>query len=259
MKSFLKIILKHYLKYLTKIVLAVHRPTVIAVAGSTNKTFIKEEISRLLRQEGIAIRSNPRSFNTEIGLPLAILGLPSGYNSYRDWLPIITSALKKIFKMNFPKYLVLEFGVSNHGDMKYLLSIVKPKVGIVSNITQRYLEGFADMDGLVGEYELFAKSIKPGGLLILNYDNARIKTIGRKAKIKIKTFGLSPGADWRAEKITKTNDGQAFEVVNLAENNGHFKNYRINLFGLHHIYAALAALIVKKYVTEEEKNKKKRL
>ena len=48
MKIIFKIILQYYLKYITKLVLAIHRPTIIAIAGSTNKTFVKDEINRVL-------------------------------------------------------------------------------------------------------------------------------------------------------------------------------------------------------------------
>jgi UDP-N-acetylmuramyl pentapeptide synthase len=78
MKSFFKQLLKYYLKYITKLVLFIHKPVIIAVAGSTNKTFVRDEIRNILEKKGFSVRANPRSFNTEIGLPLAILDLPSG-------------------------------------------------------------------------------------------------------------------------------------------------------------------------------------
>jgi len=85
MKTFLKQLLKYYLKYITKLVLAIHQPLIIGLTGSTNVIFTRDEIKRQLAQTGLAARSNPKNFNTEIGLPLAILNLPSGYNSYRHY------------------------------------------------------------------------------------------------------------------------------------------------------------------------------
>ncbi len=186
----LKKLLQYYLKYITKLVLFIYRPTIITIAGSTNKTFVKEEIKKVLKKQGLIIRSNPKSFNTEIGLPLAILNLSSGYNSYRLWLPIIFQAAKAIFNKNFPKILVLELGISEPADMKYLLSIIHPKIAVITDITQRYLESFSDMDELVSEYEYLAKKIDKSGLIILNYDNLRVRKLATSTKVKIKFFGL---------------------------------------------------------------------
>jgi len=243
MKYILKTILKYYLKYITKLVLLIHRPTIIAIAGSTNKTFVKEEIKKALSAKGKSVRANPRNFNTEIGLPLAILYLSSGYNSYKNWLPIIFKALLVIFQTNFPKFLILELGVSDKGDMKYLLSVIKPKIAIITNITQRYLEGFADMDDLVGEYELLVKKTRKDGLVILNYDNIRVRELSKSAKARIEFFGLQNGAGWRAVEARKRKIGQNVEVTH----NNVANQYKINCFGEHHVYAMLVGLIVKNY------------
>src|SRR3989339_92491 len=119
MKKIFKIILQYYLKFITKLVLLIHRPTVIAISGSVNKSFFRDEIKKVLAEQGKTVRANPKNFNTEIGLPLAILNIESGYNSYRAWLPIIWKAFLAIFQKNFPEYLVLELGVSQRGDMRY--------------------------------------------------------------------------------------------------------------------------------------------
>lgn len=240
MKPLLKIILKYYLKYITKYVLMIHRPTIIAIAGSTNKTFVKDEINRRLREAGLTVRSNPRSFNTEIGLPLAILGLPSGFNSFKAWLPIIWQAAKTLMVIDFPRYLVLELGVSDQGDMKHLLSIIEPDIAVITDITQRYLEGFADMDELIGEYQLLAASINEAKLLVINSDNRRVAELKCLASGRVISFGLAQDADYRAVSINKTIAGQNFEMESAA---GH-KHKTITRYGDHHLYAALAGEII---------------
>ena len=177
MKTALKQFLKYYLKYITKLVLLIHRPLVIGVTGSINEVFTKDEIKRQLTATGLEARSNPKNFNTEIGLPLAILNLPSGYGSYKDWLPIIWQAFESIFNLKFPKILILGLGVSDPGDMKYLMSLVKPKIAVITDITQRYIASFADMNKLAKEYEYFIKLMDKDGYLILNHDNQPIKKL----------------------------------------------------------------------------------
>jgi UDP-N-acetylmuramoyl-tripeptide--D-alanyl-D-alanine ligase len=248
MKLIFKTILKYYLKYITKLVLFIHRPTIIGIAGSTNKTFVKEEISRILKKQGIDVRANPKSFNTEIGLPLAILYLPSGYNSYRKWLPIIKKAFFGLWQKNYPKYLILELGVSIPGDIKYLLTIIKPKIAIITDITQRYLESFSGMDELTEEYEYLARKIPKHGLLLLNNDNQRISTMSKSAQANIIFFGLKDGADWQAIKIEKNKLGHKIIVKHQKS----IDQYEIGKFGQHHVYALLIGSIIKYYVAQSK-------
>jgi len=249
MKMILKQFLKYYLKFITKIVLLIHRPLIISVTGSTNEFFVKNEIKRHLEEAHYDLRSNPKNFNTEIGLPLAILNLSSGYNSYKNWLPIIWQAFMSLFKLKFPKILVLGLGIDKRGDMKYLMSLVRPKIAIITDITQRYIESFSDMDDLVGEYKRFVELIGENGYLILNYDNQRIKKLAEFTKADIIPFGLekkAPSLDnyWLGGVTEKTINGQTVIVTNDKET----KQYSINRFGEHHVYALLIGLIVKKII-----------
>ncbi len=243
MKSILKPILKYYLKIITKLVLFFKKPTIIAIAGSSNKTFTKQEIKKTLIGEGINVRANPKNFNTEIGLPLSILHLPSGYNEYKKWLPAILKAPKILFQKNFPQYLVLSLGTSDPGDMKYLLTIVKPKISIITDITQRYLESFSDMDKLVKEYELLAQKTDPNGFLVLNYDNFRVRSLNKKTKAKVKFFGFHEKSDFRVLNKEKKIEG---ELIETTLNPG--LKIQIGKFGKHNIYAYLISQIIKQYI-----------
>ena len=240
MKTFLKQFLKYYLKFFTKLALIIHKPYVIAIAGSTNKTFVKESIKNTLKGMNFSVRANPKNFNTEIGLPLSILSLGSGYNSYKNWLPIIYKTPFSIFKQ-FPQYLVLELGVSDKGDMKYLLSIIKPKIFIITDISQRYLEGFSGMDHLVDEYINLAKNSKKNNYLILNQDNSRIRKISKYSKAKLIYFGIKNEADYRAKNVKETGEGQSFIIKSKGKEKEHF----IKRYGEHHIYSFLISTVVK--------------
>src|SRR3989339_1143710 len=132
MKNLFKKIIQHYLKLFTKIILWRHKPFIVAVAGSTNKTTTKDYILKFLREKygEKEVRGNPKSYNTEIGLPLAILYLDSGESSALRWLKILVQAkMRALFGRKFPKKLVLELGVEEKGDMKPLLEMVRPDAG----------------------------------------------------------------------------------------------------------------------------------
>ena len=247
MKIIFKYILKIYLKYITKLVLLIHRPAIIAVTGSINKPFAKEAIKKALEDLGLSVRANPKNFNTEIGLPLAILALTSGYNSFVDWLPIIIAAPKRIFSRNFPDYLVLGLGTSDPGDMKYLLSIVRPNITIITDITQRYLESFSDMNELVGEYEYLTRLMPTAGLLITNNDNARLVALSGRAKCRVITFAIDNPADYQAKGTQATDTGQKFYLHCLEKGQ---EPVSISRFGKHHVIAFLIGRIIKDYVVK---------
>ncbi|MGM0629394.1 MAG: Mur ligase family protein [Patescibacteria group bacterium] len=243
MKNFLKIILKYYLKIFTKLTLMIHRPIIVAVSGSSNKNFVKMEIKRRLKSKGLSVRANPKNFNTEIGMPLAILNLPSGYNEYRKWIPAILSAPVKVLQKNFPDVLVLSLGSSDEGDMKYLLTVVRPHISVITDINQKYKEGFSNMNALVREYQTLTRKTRKDGSLILNSDNYRVKELGKK-KDRVFYFGFSENADAQILKVQKNEKGQKVEI----KSNGDLSSHQINRFGTHHAYAFAIGSVVEKEV-----------
>lgn len=247
MKPFFKIILKYYLKLITIFVLFIHKPVIIAVAGSTNKSFVKKEIKKVLIEAGLSVRANPKNFNTEIGLPLSILYLPSGFNSYRKWIQAIVGAPKIIFEKNFPKYLVLSLGSSDPGDMKYLLTIVKPSVVVITDITQRHLEGFDGIDGLFNEYIYLINRLRKSNTLIINRDITRYDLLIKNCQAKIITYGIEQKADYFATNIENNARGQSIKI----EVKGETSDIILERYGRHHVYASLIGLIIKDYAKEQ--------
>lgn len=238
-----KIILQYYLKVITKVVLFVHRPMVIVVAGSVNKTFVRDEVRRVLHTEKYRVRSNPKNFNTEIGLPLAILNIESGYNSYKRWVPAICAAMRAVFQKDFPECLVLELGVAKKGDMRYLLSLVSPRITIITDITQRYIESFSGMDRLVHEYAYLVKKTPRNGNVILNWDNERVRALQNVATAPVTFFGFAVEdveKHGKIEKISKDLNGINISMCYSGEK----KNVHISRFGTHHAVASLIGWIV---------------
>jgi len=251
MKTITKFILQYYLKFWAKVSLLFHKPIVIAVTGSTNKIFTRQAIIKSLRESGFKVRSHSKSFNTEIGISLAILNLPSGYNSYFAWLPAIVFAPYAAFKKKYPQFLVLEMGISDPGDMKFLLSIVRPDIGIITDINQRYIEAFKTIDALSAEYSKFAHALRSDGALILNIDNSKIEDINKNLEAPNKiSFALQGEASYRAIDIEKNREGINF----ILERGG--EDVSIDRFGEHHIYAFLAARATRDYA-EKIYNKRK--
>jgi len=243
MKKILKFILKHYLRIFAKLYLLIYHPRIIAIAGSMNKYFVKEKIKSSILSDYQENYSTTKSYNTEIGLSLDILSLQSGYNSYGDWIPVILKTPLSLFKKPVSEILVLEYGISDPGDAKFLLSIAKPSVVILTDITQRYLGGFKNINELIREYELLLKSLESKDLAILNFDNVKIKKLKNSTKAVVRSFAVFGEADYHLLKTTKNNTGQILEI----KHKDSVEKYDISRFGNHHVQSLLIDLILKEH------------
>jgi UDP-N-acetylmuramoyl-tripeptide--D-alanyl-D-alanine ligase len=240
MKDFFRKIVQYYLKALTKIVLWRHRPLIIAVAGTSNKTFTKEMILDHLGRSA-EVRGNPKSFNTEIGLPLAVLFLPSGYSSIYKWADVLlTGTCVSIFSRRFPKILVLELGVDRKGDMEYLLSIVKPNMAVITSIDRNFPDNNATLDDIENEFLILANSISPDGLLVLNADDQRVCRLGKNAQSKVVLVGRLAKSSAQINNIQNLESGQIFDLGY----NGKIDKIETGRFGQHNIYACAFAKVV---------------
>jgi alanine racemase len=114
------------------------RSIVIAVTGSTGKTIVKEWLADILGHTAPVIRS-PKSYNSQIGVPLSVWKLDNRYS-----------------------YGVFEAGISKPGEMDNLRKIIDPGIGIITNIGDAHRENFSgDIEKAHEKLKLFkdAKTI----------------------------------------------------------------------------------------------------
>jgi UDP-N-acetylmuramoyl-tripeptide--D-alanyl-D-alanine ligase len=247
MKPFFKKIVRFYLKLFTKIILWRFKPFIIAVAGSTNKTVVKDYILKFLREKygEKEVRGNPRSYNTEIGLPLAILYLDSGESSFWKWWKVLIQAkIRALFSRKFPSKLVLELGVEEKGDMKYLLEMVNPSWVVVTNIEGNHSDAQSNLDDIFEEMKMLAQKLPKNGKLILNFDDERVKNLAEFSKAEVITYGFSSEANACAENLKMTVQGQVFDFVFR----GNEESVEIKKYGRHNVYAWMIAKIVKEII-----------
>jgi len=230
----LKKLVERYLRFLTGIVIYRHQPDIIAIAGITSKTTTKKYIVDHLRQIGLDVRANPKSYNTEIGLPLAVLYVEvSGY-AWKSWLKTIWQCTTiALFSKRFPKILVLEFGVSGVGDMKHLLNIVKPRIAVFTNIRPSDFNPNTTIDELNSEMLDLMKVILNNGLVIYNWDDNNLRALANQFSGQKISYGIGEGADIQATNIQQHLDGLSWAVYG--------QKRKTIKSGLHHIYAELAA------------------
>jgi UDP-N-acetylmuramyl pentapeptide synthase len=214
MKNFFRKSVLGLLNFLAGIRLKRLKLFVIGVTGSVGKTSAKEAIFTILSTRYNVFRSN-KSYNTEFGLPLAILEQQSGFSSPWKWAGVIFGSFwKAFFAGGKMQMLVVEMGTDKPGDMVDLLKLVKPQVGVMTGIKPVHLgEGqFKDMDDIFAEKKKLVEFLPEKAYAVLDADDPFIVTLKDKLACRKIFYGRSEAADLRALEVKNTEDGLAFTV-----------------------------------------------
>ena len=117
-----KSILEKILAVLARGTMRRYRPMVIGITGSVGKTSTRMAIFAVLKKK-FSVRTAEKNYNNEIGVALAILGLPHYGRNVWGWIFGFGWATAQIVLKNkrYPEILILEYGVDRPGDMEYLL------------------------------------------------------------------------------------------------------------------------------------------
>lgn len=251
MKNFFKKIIVGILTLEARLALARFKPKIVAITGSVGKTSAKDAIYAVMTTK-FFVRKSEKSFNSEIGAPLTILGLPNGWNNPLAWLVILVSGALVLFRRKYPAWLVLEIGADRPGDIKKLAGWIKPDIVVITRFAKVpvHIEFFASARQVIEEKMNLARALKENGALILNGDDDDILKTKNEIRRRTILYGFNRNASVKAfnEQITYKNSapaGMSFEVSLPAcpdRNSGGVKIEGV--LGKQIIYAALAALAV---------------
>src|SRR5258706_7348513 len=207
-----------YLRFFAKLQLKKMNAKIIGVGGSSGKTSLTLLISIILQEKYKVKQSGGK--NSEIGLPLDILDIPVGNNSFYDWTRILMIAFFRAFQS--PKqydYYIVEMGIDSPVEpknMSYLLKIVKPNIALVTNISLEHSQYFDDfvkekdpgrrekeIIKLTAEQEtLLLRSLSKLNLAIINMDDNLIKHVLPEIHSRKVTISLQDkNADFYAKEI----------------------------------------------------------
>ena len=251
MKEILKKIIIEIITLEARLILWRYKPKIIAVTGSVGKTTTKEVIFTAL-SGCVDIRKNYKSLNSEIGVPLTIIGCESGWNNFWAWLKVIGLGLVRFaYSKKYPAWLVLEVGVDHPGDMKKTASWLKPNVVVFTAFSEVpvHVEFFESPEHVMEEKAKLLNYAKPDGLVLLNADDKNILKIKGKSPVKAVTYSAADeSADFYASNYQMTYDketnhpkGVSFKV------NYSGKVFPINLSGVlgeQYIYPVLISLAI---------------
>ena len=206
MKATLKKIITHILKIESRLVLRKYKPKIIAITGSVGKTSTKDAVYAVLSQISY-VRKSEKSFNSEVGLPLTILGAPNAWSNPLRWLQnIIDGIFILIFTVQYPEWLILEVGADRPGDIRSLAAWLPVDVAVITLLPEMpvHVEFFDSPEAVIEEKASLIDAIKRGGVLALFADDPR--TLGLQHRLpapdaRIITFGFSAGSEVRGERV----------------------------------------------------------
>lgn len=185
---------------------------IIAVTGSSGKTTTCKYICSIL-SECLNVGKTKGNWNNHIGVPLSILRLTGKED-----------------------VAVIELGANHKNEIKKLSQIVKPDIGVITNIGYAHIGYFKTLD-ITAEVklEIVNGMNKRNGYLLLNGDDKRLINTSRKYGYKNKLFGFSSKCDLQAKNINI----RSGNVTNFKINDYEFS---IPMPGRHFVYNALPAI-----------------
>lgn len=137
---------------------------VVGITGSTGKTSTKDILAALLATR-LSVVASAENFNTEIGLPLAVLAAPPGTRA-----------------------LVLEMAMRGSGQIAELAAIAEPDVGVIVNVGPVHLELLGSLEAIAAAKAELIAGLAPGATIVVPAGEALLQPHLR-ADVATVTFG----------------------------------------------------------------------
>jgi UDP-N-acetylmuramoyl-tripeptide--D-alanyl-D-alanine ligase len=164
---------------------------VVAITGSTGKTSTKDILAALLATR-LRVAATPANLNTEIGLPLALLGAGAD-----------------------PELVVLEMAMRGPGQIAELTAIAEPDVGVIVNIGPAHLELLGSLEAIAAAKAELIAGLAPGASVVVPADEA---LLDRHLRPQLRTITFGEGGDVRLLEqradgaVTIDHDGARIEL-----------------------------------------------
>ena len=268
MKNIAKSIVVVVLTLEARVALLRHKPEIIAVTGNVGKTSTKDAIYAVVAHAMAApaagaagaktsgatssVRKSKKSFNSEIGLPLTILGLETAWSSASGWAKNICQGfVAAFFGRNFPSRLILEIGADHPGDIEGVAKWLHPDIVVLTRMSDVpvHVEFFKGADDILREKMFLAHSLRRGGTLIINSDDPNFVKAVKDLNVRKIFYGKSDDAMAKIVDSGILYDGAALPLPTgqYARIKMMDKDIRIDLPGVigdHLVYPVAAACAV---------------
>jgi UDP-N-acetylmuramoyl-tripeptide--D-alanyl-D-alanine ligase len=250
MKNILKKIVSTIIQLEARAILKKYQPKIIAITGSVGKTSTKDAIYAVIAKSFYA-RKSDKSFNSDIGIPLTILGCNNAWTNLFKWLENIwTGFTLIIFNKKYPAWLVLEVGADRPGDIKKVSAWLKPNIVVVTKFADVpvHIEYFKSKAEVIAEKGNLVDALRHDGTLVLNSDDSDVFAFKNKFSNKIISYGMMGDAEVRASNYSvyySEKTGEPYGINFKVEYMGNCLPVKIiGTLGANNIYASLAAISV---------------
>ena len=191
----------------------------VAVTGSNGKTTTKEMVAAVLAQRWPILKTEG-NFNNRIGVPATLFRLTARHQA-----------------------AVIELGVDQQGQTTRLCEIVRPTIGVITNIGPDHLEFFGSMEGSAQAKAELLDLLPSDGMAMLNADDPYFDYLAARAQCRVVSFGNSAMADVRASQVTSdARQGTTFRLHLPGKIRPTI--VRMKVHGTHNVTNALAAAAV---------------
>lgn len=239
------------LTWSAKRVLQKQKPIIIAVTGSVGKTSTKEALALVLKTK-LNVRATKKNLNTEVGVPLVVLGLENPEHSILGWIEALMKAILMATVMpeaEYPTHLLLEYGLDRPGDIKHLCELAPPTVGVVTAITHVHVSNFPSFDALIAEKAELVKALPSNGLAVLNTDDPIVRKMAKQTQAPVVYYGFGDDAEISASDVSLVT-GLPSVMGFVVHDRAHGTSAPMQIsdaLGEHQVRDALAAIAVGRY------------
>jgi UDP-N-acetylmuramoyl-tripeptide--D-alanyl-D-alanine ligase len=182
---------------------------VVGITGSTGKTSVKDICRAILPGE---VHASPENYNTEIGMPLAMLGAPDGTD-----------------------VLVLEMGMRGPGQIAELCAIAEPDVAVITNVGPVHVELLGSIEAIAATKAEIIDGLRSGGTAVVPADPGALEPHLERAE-RLLRFGS--GGDVEAVEVA-VGPGETDALVRTPEGE---QRFRFPFSEAHNLDNALAAI-----------------
>lgn len=197
---------------------------IIGVTGSVGKTTTKEMIAAVLEEKYKVLKTSG-NMNSQVGVPLMMFQIQREH-----------------------EIAVIEMGISEFGEMEKLAAIVKPSVGVMTNIGVSHIAQLKNQENIRNEKLNLIKQSEENAALYINGDDVLLKDISdNKAyyqpilkEISVYTYGIMNLCDYRGIEVEIRGD----ETYFIYSTKGVEKEIILGVLGIHNVYNALVSLAI---------------
>jgi len=193
---------------------------VLAITGSVGKTTTKEMAASILLQSGPGSYSL-KSYNNHVGVPYTLCQMTKEH-----------------------QWAVVEVGMNHAGEIRNLISIVKPDVAAITRIADVHIGNLGSRDAIAQAKLEIVEGLKIGGTLILNGDDEVLErnfnALPPRSDLKVLRFGSTTGSLRYGDARSKLLEGIAFKLM---WETGEALDIEMPVLGVHNAMNAACAAI----------------